>query len=121
MTHKQLVTNLVKPGKEIVRSLGADTADLWHGATGVCTEAGELLDAVKKVVVYGRPVDVDNVIEELGDLRFYMEQVRQRVSAIAGREVTDEEILDANVRKLMKRYGGAYTDAAAVARADKVD
>lgn len=38
-------------------------------ATGVSGEAGELLDAVKKSVVYKKPLDRENVVEELGDLR----------------------------------------------------
>jgi hypothetical protein len=55
-----------------------------------------------------------NVIEELGDLEFYMEQLRQALL------LSREETLAANIAKLSKRYEGLnYSDAAAQARADK--
>lgn len=83
-------------------------------AVGVSGEAGELLDAIKKVAVYRKPVDRANVVEELGDLEFYMEGLRQ------GLGITREETLLANINKLSKRYEGLkYSDSAAQTRADK--
>ena len=64
--------------------------------------------------IYGKPLDRENVIEELGDLEFYMEGLRQ------GLGITREETLQANVAKLGARYAaGKYSDKAAIARADK--
>ena len=84
-------------------------------AVGVAGEAGELLDAVKKHTVYCKAIDVENVIEELGDLEFYMEGVRQALG------LTREQTLEANVAKLSKRYEGLkYSNQAAIDRADKV-
>ena len=53
----------------------ADTQELMmvHAVMGISGEAGELLDAIKKRWVYGKTLDIENVIEELGDIRFYME------------------------------------------------
>jgi NTP pyrophosphatase (non-canonical NTP hydrolase) len=83
-------------------------------ATGVAGEAGELLDAVKKAAIYCKPVDIDNVIEELGDLEFYMEGLRQRFG------LTREECLEANISKLSIRYkSGVYSNGQAQDRADK--
>jgi len=111
---KAMVFGLRKPGAEILASLTAEDVDLWHMATGVTGEAGELVDAVKKAVVYRRPIDCVNVIEELGDLEFYMEGIRQ----ILG--ITRDETLEANLAKLAIRYPGyQYTDARAQERADK--
>ena len=42
---KDMVAALVKPGEDIVQSLTAEKANVWHLATGVSGEAGELLDA----------------------------------------------------------------------------
>lgn len=118
-SHEELVSALVKPGEAILEQLTPDKIDLWHAATGISGEAGELLDAIKKHVVYNKPLDFANVIEEMGDLRFYMEQLRQRVCRILGRELTWDEILEENISKLSVRYVDGYTDNAAQVRADK--
>lgn len=76
ITHPQLVSALVKPPVDIIASLTPHTADLWHGATGVAGETGELLEAILFPPVSG--IDVVNVREELGDLFFYIEQIVQR-------------------------------------------
>lgn len=76
ISHPQLVAALVKPPRDIINSMTEFTADLWHGATGVSGEAGELLEAVLFPPVDG--VDIDNLREELGDLFFYIEQITQR-------------------------------------------
>lgn len=116
-THKEMVARLVKPGEKIIETLSPQTADLWHAATGVSGEAGELLDAVKKVVVYNKSLDRANIVEELGDLEFYMEQVRRNTG------ITREETLTANFLKLADkdkgRYKDGYTDKAAQDRIDK--
>ena len=81
---------------------------------GISGEAGELLDAVKKAVIYRKPLDIKNVIEELGDLEFYMEGLRQ------GLNITRDEVLEANIAKLSVRYNGLkYSDVSAQERADK--
>lgn len=115
--YANMVAALVKPGQDIILKLTASTANMWHMATGVSGEAGELLDGIKRHVIYNKPLDRENIIEELGDLEFYMEGLRQELS------ITRDETLRANVAKLATgpkaRYKAGYTDAAAVARADK--
>lgn len=116
ITHPEMVRALVKPGAAILDSFDAAKADLIHGAVGIAGEAGELLDAVKKHVIYNKLLDRENVIEELGDLEFYMEQVRQNLG------ISREETLAANISKLSVRYASlTYTDEAAQARADKAE
>lgn len=86
-----------------------------HCALGVCGEAGELADAIKKEHIYNKPTDLANIIEELGDLRFYM----QAVMNLYG--IDEREVLQGNANKLGKRYSGlVYTDEAAQLRADKI-
>ena len=114
INYAAMVATLAKPGEAILTSLTPDRCHLLHMAVGVSGEAGELLDAVKKATIYGKPIDRENVIEELGDLEFYMEGLRQ------GLGITREETLQANVAKLGARYAaGKYSDKAAIARADK--
>lgn len=45
---------------------------ILHAAIGCCTESGEMLDALKKQMFYGRDLDLTNVKEEAGDLLWYL-------------------------------------------------
>lgn len=111
---EDMVTNLAKSGDIIAEEITGEKAHLLHMAVGIAGEAGELLDAIKKHVVYGKELDVDNVIEELGDLEFYMEGLRQ------GAGITREQVIEHNIKKLSKRYAdGGYSDEQANDRADK--
>lgn len=106
---------LAKDGADIVKNLTHEQANLWHMATGVSGEAGELLDAIKKHVIYQKPLDVENVKEELGDMLFYMSNLMQSVG------LSFEEVLQHNVDKLSVRYSnGKYSNQQAQERADKV-
>jgi NTP pyrophosphatase (non-canonical NTP hydrolase) len=114
ITHAAMVTALTKRGDTIVAEMTGADANLMHMAIGISGEAGELLDAVKKRVIYRKDLDRTNVVEELGDLEFYLEGLRQAVG------VTREECLQANIDKLRKRYEGLqYSDQAAQLRSDK--
>jgi NTP pyrophosphatase (non-canonical NTP hydrolase) len=93
------------------RHLGVE--GLMHAAIGISGEAGELLDAIKKSWVYGKEIDITNIIEELGDIEWYCEAMRQSLG------ITRDEVIAANVAKLEKRYPVAYSDELALARLDK--
>lgn len=114
LEHQIMVETLAKSGELMLADLTPTKVDLWHGATGCCTEAGELLDAVKKVVCYNKTTDRENVVEELGDLEFYMQMIRKNLG------ITREETLKYNMEKLAVRYKNyKYSDQAATERADK--
>lgn len=104
--YDQFVQNLFKPASH--------NDMLMHAALGVCGESGELADAIKKQVVYNKPVDRDNIIEELGDLQFYIQEIMLLYN------ITPTEVFQGNANKLSKRYVHLkYSDAEALARADK--
>lgn len=116
--YSEMVAALAKPGDEILESLSSDDCHSLHMVIGISGEAGELLDAVKKAVIYRKPLDLANVIEELGDIEFYMEGLRQ------GLGITRDMCIKANIYKLAlgpkARYkGGVYSDKAAQERKDK--
>ena len=112
--HSTLVSDLKKSSKQIVKELKSEQADALHMAVGIAGEAGELLDAIKKWSIYQKPLDLENVIEELGDLEFYMEGLRQSLN------LTRIETLMENIAKLKKRYSkGQYSNDQANERADK--
>ena len=87
--------------------------ELLHAAIGIAGEEGELLDAVRKHVFDGEPIDRENVIEELGDIDFYLTAARLAAKTDLG------EVLTYNQAKLSKRYESGYSDKAARERADK--
>ena len=87
--------------------------ELLHAAIGIAGEAGELLDAVRKHVFDGQPLDRDNVVEELGDIEFYM------MTAMMNVGVLRPHLQELNMSKLSKRYEGGYSDQQAQERKDK--
>lgn len=100
--------------RRLMKGMATPNDELHHAATGIAGEAGEILDITKKVWVYNKPLDIDHLIEELGDLRFYYQSMLELFG------FTDRQIIAANMLKLKKRYStGAYSDAQATARADK--
>lgn len=91
-----------------------EQAHLLHMAIGIAGEATELLEAVFNHIVTNNPLDVVNVVEELGDGEFYAEGLRQ------GLDISRELTLDENIAKLSKRYQDmTYSDQSAQVRADK--
>jgi NTP pyrophosphatase (non-canonical NTP hydrolase) len=87
-----------------------------HAALGACGEVGELADAIKKEVIYDKPADKVNIIEEVGDTLFYLTAVCNLYG------FTLEDAIVHNIKKLEKRYpSGTFTSAEAIARADKVN
>lgn len=116
MSHEQLVKDLFKDGKEVVESMTAAEANAIHAVMGISGEAGELLDAIKKHVIYKKPLDRENVIEELGDIEFYLQALRQTLY------ITREQTLAANIAKLSVRYPqGSYSNQDAIERKDKTE
>jgi NTP pyrophosphatase (non-canonical NTP hydrolase) len=111
--HARMVAALIKPGEALLGDLTPESAHLLHMAVGVSGEAGELLDAIKKHAVYRKPIDRENVVEELGDLEFYMAGLRLALG------ITRSETLQQNVSKLSVRYAAGYSNDAAQQRADK--
>ena len=98
----------------LMKEMGSPTLNILHAAVGISGEAGELLDAVKKHWAYGKELDKVNVIEELGDLEFYMQAMRNQIG------IPRSYILSKNQAKLAERYKSLkYSDAAAIAREDK--
>lgn len=107
--HEILVRNMFK-------DMGTLQQNLMHAAAGIAGESGELLDAVKKHWAYNKPLDMANIIEELGDIEFYMRALRNLL------DISREDVLLHNISKLSKRYSnGTYSDKQAQDRADKVN
>lgn len=97
----------------LAKKLPSKTEDMLHAVVGVSGESGELLDAVKKTWIYNKSLDRENVVEEIGDILFYLQHLQNILI------ITDEEIFEHNVSKLSVRYADGYSDTVAQDRADK--
>ena len=104
--YDQFVKWLLKPGTEQIVAL--------HCAIGIAGEAGEIADEIKIEYIYGKPRNLKHIIEELGDLEFYIQALRSHYN------ISRQQILQANADKLSVRYSTLrYSDEQAIARADE--
>ena len=81
---------------------------LLTASVGMCAEAGEFTEIVKKIVFQGKPVNEDNLFHlkrELGDIMWYVMQ------ACMGLDISLDEIVQMNIDKLKARYPGGEFDA----------
>jgi len=87
----------------------SDLERLRHAGEGFATEAGEYIDAIKKLR-YGKPLDRANLKEEIGDLLFYC------AMAANGLGESLQDIASANIAKLRARYPEGFTERDAKSR-----
>lgn len=98
------------PITEVTTASMATHLRTMHHLIGLQTEVGELVDAYKKAIYYGTPLDTVNVLEEVGDLEYYLELFCD--SAGVDREVAKERV----IQKLRQRYPDKFTTKDAIDR-----
>lgn len=82
-----------------LRTAGDDkNAWLINGVMGLCGEAGECIDIIKKTQFQGHELDKEHLAEELGDVAWYLAVTAKAI----GYNLSD--IFKMNVEKLKKRY-----------------
>lgn len=98
-------------------ALGPEAMRLDNAARGLAGDAGEVSSAVMKFIEYGKPFDKANMLEEVGDCLWRLNQVCAAVRGLTGDETfTLESAMDANIRKLAARYPDKYSDDKAINR-----
>lgn len=83
---------------------------LLHAGMGLCTEAGEFVDQLKRHLFYGKELDMGNIAEEIGDVFWYS------ALAISVSGKTAESVMAANIAKLFKRYPDKFYEVSALVR-----
>ena len=86
---------------------GANIERLLTSGVGINAEGGEFLEIIKKMIFQGKPWDEENkehLIIELGDVMWYVAQ------ACMALEISFDEVIERNVKKLEKRYPGGKFD-----------
>lgn len=74
-----------------------------NGVMGLCGEAGECIDILKKVEFQEHEFDPNRLIDELGDVLWYVAQTA------TGLGITLEDVGQGNIKKLEKRYPQKFT------------
>ena len=98
------------------RTIGTRTNSdqLSNMALGLAGEAGETADMLKKHLFHGKPLDVDEVIKELGDVLWYVAGMATAIGASL------DDVAQRNVDKLRRRYPDGFSAEASATRADVV-
>lgn len=82
---------------------GEDDVRLLHTVMGISTEAGEVLDILKKDIFYNREFDRIHFLKELGDVMWYVAMAADIVDSSL------EEVMQMNIDKLRARYPEKFT------------
>lgn len=76
---------------------------LINGVMGLCGESGEVIDIVKKHLAQGHELNKNKVIEELGDVLWYVAEIAYVLN------VDLEDVFEENINKLSKRYSNGFS------------
>ena len=85
---------------------------LINSVMGLCGESGEAIDIVKKWLAQGHELDKDSLAKELGDICWYLAETATAL------DLSLEDIMEANIEKLRKRYPDGFDTARSVHRAE---
>jgi len=91
--------------KKALRTKGnyTDNIDqLINGVMGLTGESGEVIDLIKKYLYQGHELDKNKIIDELGDVLWYINLIVDAVN------VDLEDIARCNIKKLEQRYPTGY-------------
>ena len=83
---------------------------LINSVMGLCGESGEAIDIVKKWLMQGHELDRAHLLKELGDIAWYLAE------AATALDLTLEEVLQANIDKLKKRYPDGFESERSICR-----
>jgi NTP pyrophosphatase (non-canonical NTP hydrolase) len=83
---------------------------LINGVMGLCGESGEVIAIVKKHHAQGHELDKEKIIEELGDVCWYIAEIAYVL------DVKLEDVFEGNINKLSKRYKNGFSKEESINR-----
>ena len=99
---QQVIDNDVDAYQQNVLKYAPDHHDyllnVLYAAMGMCGEAGEVSELIKKYAYHGHAIDKDHLARELGDVLWYVSYMAHLFGYSLG------EIMEMNQDKLAKRY-----------------
>ena len=86
------------------------TTKLVNGVMGLNGEAGECIDIVKKCEFQGHDLDINKLVDELGDVMWYIAEICTAL------DVSIAEVAELNIEKLKERYPDGFESERSVNR-----
>lgn len=83
---------------------------LMNAVMGLCGESGETIDIVKKHFFHGHELDRKHLIEEMGDVAWYLAELATAL------DVDLEDVLAMNIDKLKARYPEGFETSRSINR-----
>ena len=83
---------------------------LINSVMGLCGESGEAIDIVKKWLAQGHELDKEHFAKELGDIAWYLAEAAYAL------DLPLEDVMQANIDKLKKRYPNGFETEKSLAR-----
>lgn len=83
---------------------------LLHAAFGLCTEVGEFQDQLKRHLFYGKELDLTNLVEEIGDILWYVAE------ALEALDTPLQVAMTKNIEKLRVRFPHCFDNDHALNR-----
>jgi NTP pyrophosphatase (non-canonical NTP hydrolase) len=77
---------------------------------GLVGETGEVVDEIKKVLFHGHNMKRDKMVEELGDVFWYL----ANLMTVLG--INMDEVMRGNIKKLEKRYPVSFSTEKSINR-----
>ena len=102
--------------KQAMKSLNPSLSNdevLLNGVMGLCGESGEVIDILKKHLSQGHELNKDKMIEELGDVAWYLAETAYALG------VDLDTVLINNLFKLQIRYPEGFDVEKSINRSDE--
>lgn len=87
-----------------------NVADLLNGVIGLCGEAGEAIDIVKKAVFHNHQFNAVQFTKELGDVMWYVAMCCDALN------ISLDDVMQGNIEKLKKRYPDGFSTDTSINR-----
>jgi NTP pyrophosphatase (non-canonical NTP hydrolase) len=100
---------------DVLRTLRPELGErdrLLVGALGLCGEAGEVAEHLKKTLYHDHPMDISALRNELGDVLWYWVVLCDTLG------LSPDEVIEANVEKRSKRYPEGFSAERSLRRPD---
>lgn len=101
---------MIEYQKQVERTRNFNDTELANYVLGLVCEAGEAGDIVKKHLYQGHELDKDKVVDELGDVMWYLNNICNVIG------VKVEDVANKNIEKLLRRYPNGFKEESSVNR-----